>query len=377
MKRIALAIALLCHGIGASAADLASVYAMAQKNDPTLAAAQSTRDATLESEPLARSQLLPGVTLSGDATYTDVDVKDSGPVADDDSFGSAGAALQLVQPIYRKDLLVQLDQSRDQVAQADVDYTTAEQDLIVRVTEAYFGVLSAQDTLKFTEADVKAIARQLDQAKQRFEVGLIAITDVNEAQARYDQARANVIVAQNRLDDSIESLIEITGEPTGPLADLKTSIELKPPQPASLDEWTATALQNNPGVIDYQDAMFGPVTYDLVSLLRDCYIEWPIERVSKWALGFKQQAINAGLIESSISDETFSQWFDYMGMQRHLKVLGIFARLNHRDGKSGYLNDLPLTLDYFMRVANKYPITKPLHDLFIEWKIPQAIGNNQ
>ena len=249
MKRIALAIALLCHGIGASAADLASVYAMAQNNDPTLAAAQSTRDATLESEPLARSQLLPGVTLSGDATYTDVDVKESGPFADDDSFGSAGAALQLVQPIYRKDLLVQLDQSRDQVAQADVDYATAEQDLIVRVTEAYFGVLSAQDTLKFTEADVKAIARQLDQAKQRFEVGLIAITDVNEAQARYDQARANVIVAQNRLDDSIESLIEITGEPTGPLADLKTSIELKPPQPASLDEWTETALQNNPGVI--------------------------------------------------------------------------------------------------------------------------------
>ncbi|MGB5744650.1 MAG: TolC family outer membrane protein [Sedimenticolaceae bacterium] len=249
MKQIALAIALLCHGIGASAADLASVYAMAQKNDPTLAAAQATRDATLEAEPLAKSQLLPGVSLSGEASYTDRDVKDSGPFADDDRFGSAGAALQLVQAIYRKDLMVQLDQSRDQVAQADIDYTTAEQDLIVRVTEAYFGVLSAQDTLTFTEADVKAIARQLDQAKQRFEVGLIAITDVNEAQARYDQARANVIVAQNQLDDAIESLVEITKEPTGPLADLKTSIELKPPQPASLDEWTATALQNNPGVI--------------------------------------------------------------------------------------------------------------------------------
>ena len=248
MKRIALAIALLCHGIGASAADLASVYAMAQRNDPTLAAAQATRDATLEAEPLAKSQLLPGVTLSGDAGYTDRDVKDTGTGSGDDSFTSAGAALQLIQPIYRKDLLVQLDQSRDQVAQADVDYTTAEQDLIVRVTEAYFGVLSAQDTLTFTEADVKAIARQLDQAKQRFEVGLIAITDVNEAQARYDQARANVIVAQNRLDDAIESLVEITGEPTGPLADLKPSIELKP-QPASLAEWTATALQNNPGVI--------------------------------------------------------------------------------------------------------------------------------
>ncbi len=132
--------------------------------------------------------------------------------------------------------------------------------------------------------------------------------------------------------------------------------------------------ENNPGVIDYQDAMYGPVTYDLVSLLRDCYIEWPIEKVSKWALDFKQKAIKNGFIESNISDETFGQWFDYMGMQRHLKVLGIFARLNHRDGKSGYLKDLPLTLDYFMRVANKYPMTKPLHDLFIEWNIPQKIN---
>ena len=130
---------------------------------------------------------------------------------------------------------------------------------------------------------------------------------------------------------------------------------------------------DNPGVIDYQDAVLGPVTYDLVSLLRDCYIKWPIEKVSEWALAFKKDAVTTGLIHD-VSDETFSQWFDYMGMQRHIKVLGIFARLNHRDGKSAYLNDLPLTLEYFMSVANKYPLTRPLAELFKEWQIPEKIG---
>lgn len=134
---------------------------------------------------------------------------------------------------------------------------------------------------------------------------------------------------------------------------------------------------DNPGVIDYQDAVLGPVTYDLVSLLRDCYIEWPINKVNQWALSYKQKAIAAGLIDKSVSDETFSQWFDYMGMQRHLKVLGIFARLHYRDGKSGYLNDLPLTLDYFMRVSNKYALTRQLRDLFIEWDIPRKIRNKK
>lgn len=128
-----------------------------------------------------------------------------------------------------------------------------------------------------------------------------------------------------------------------------------------------------PGVIDYQDAVLGPVTYDLVSLLRDCYIKWPIEKVSKWALEYKKQAEQAGIVDK-VSDATFSQWFDYMGMQRHIKVLGIFARLNHRDGKTNYLNDLPLTLEYFMSVANKYPLTRELFELFNEWQVIEKIG---
>lgn len=130
---------------------------------------------------------------------------------------------------------------------------------------------------------------------------------------------------------------------------------------------------SNPGVIDYQDAMMGPLTYDLFSLLRDCYIKWPNDRVEAWVLDFKQMLEKSGSTLDT-SDEQFIEWFDYMGLQRHIKVLGIFARLNHRDGKSNYLNDLPLTLDYMMQVSQKYPDTKPLYDLFIEWQIQQQIG---
>ncbi len=132
---------------------------------------------------------------------------------------------------------------------------------------------------------------------------------------------------------------------------------------------------NNVGVIDYQDAMLGPISYDLVSLLRDCYIQWPNEKIAKWVLGYKKQAKDAGLM-NKVPDATFIQWFDYMGLQRHIKVLGIFARLNHRDGKAHYLDDLPLTLHYVMEVANKYPLTRPLVDLFNEWDIPAKIGSN-
>jgi outer membrane protein len=249
MKRIVLAIALALGVAGVNAADLAQVYEMAARNDPALQAARAGRDATFEAVPIAKSQLLPNISLSGDASYNHQDVNRSSLGSFEDDFESGNAALQLIQPLYRKDLSIALDQAEDQVKQAKVDYTAAQQDLIVRVTQAYFAVLSAQDTLTFTDADLKAIERQLDQAKQRFEVGLIAITDVNEAQARYDQARADKIVANNDLDNAVQALVEITGEPTGALARLKPGLKLQPPQPASIDEWTATAASNNPNVV--------------------------------------------------------------------------------------------------------------------------------
>ena len=112
---------------------------------------------------------------------------------------------------------------------------------------------------------------------------------------------------------------------------------------------------NNPGILDFQDAVIGPLTYDLVSLLRDCYIQWPRERVEDWALGYHDLALQTGILQDQHDDpQAFLQWFDLMGMQRHLKAAGIFARLNHRDGKPGYMADIPRTLSYVTEVAARY-----------------------
>jgi hypothetical protein len=114
---------------------------------------------------------------------------------------------------------------------------------------------------------------------------------------------------------------------------------------------------NNPGVIDYQDAVIGPITYDLVSLFKDCYIEWPRARVEGWLREYLSQT------DLDVDFKTLLRWFDFMGVQRHLKILGIFCRLNYRDGKSQYLHDLPLTLKYVIDTCQRYQALEPLHEL--------------
>jgi hypothetical protein len=109
----------------------------------------------------------------------------------------------------------------------------------------------------------------------------------------------------------------------------------------------------NPGIVDFQDAVAGPPTYDLVSLLRDCYIVWPRERVLGWAEAHRLALRSAGILDADAA--TWKRWFDLMGLQRHVKVLGIFCRLWYRDGKRGYLADLPRVLRYTLDVADEYP----------------------
>ena len=115
----------------------------------------------------------------------------------------------------------------------------------------------------------------------------------------------------------------------------------------------------NPGVLDFQDAMRGAITYDLVSLFKDCYIVWPRERVLAWLRRYRRRALAAGLAAGAHEAE-FIRWFDLMGVQRHLKVLGVFARLWYRDGKAGYLRDLPTVLDYVLATVGDYPELAPL-----------------
>ncbi len=119
---------------------------------------------------------------------------------------------------------------------------------------------------------------------------------------------------------------------------------------------------HNPGILDFQDAVHGPLTYDLVSLLRDCYIAWPQDRVVAWALDFRRRAASAGLPVGA-DEQQFLRWFDLMGVQRHLKASGIFARLWHRDGKPGYLADVPRTLEYVAQACARHADLAPLGEL--------------
>ena len=159
-----------------------------------------------------------------------------------------------------------------------------------------------------------------------------------------------------RLDDQQKSVLDS-------IYDLLIESALEQPQVFVHRDYHSRNLmlvdENNPGVIDYQDAVIGPVTYDLVSLFKDCYIEWPGNKVEHWL----DQYLQLTPIELPVDRIQFIRWFDLMGVQRHLKVLGIFARLNYRDGKSQYLDDLPLTLKYVVDACNRYQELKPLLNL--------------
>ena len=130
--------------------------------------------------------------------------------------------------------------------------------------------------------------------------------------------------------------------------------------------------ETNPGILDFQDAVHGPVTYDAVSLLKDCYVTWPPARVREWLLSYRGMLARAGFALPGDAD-TFVRWFDLMGLQRHIKVLGIFARLFHRDGKAGYLKDLPRVLAYVREAAPGYPETAEFAE-FLRTRIDPAFA---
>lgn len=127
---------------------------------------------------------------------------------------------------------------------------------------------------------------------------------------------------------------------------------------------------NNPGILDFQDAVIGPITYDLASLLRDCYIAWPPDQVYAWVKAYRLRLLKAGILPED-NEAQFLRWFDWMGIQRHLKAIGIFARLNIRDGKPGYLKDIPRTLGYVVAVSRRYPELQALYDLLRETIVPR------
>ncbi|HJT99321.1 MAG TPA: phosphotransferase [Rhodanobacteraceae bacterium] len=129
-------------------------------------------------------------------------------------------------------------------------------------------------------------------------------------------------------------------------------------------------ILTTPGIVDFQDALVGPIAYDLASLLRDCYIAWEPERVDGWVESYRERLRHAHLVDTHVDAARFRRWFDLAGLQRHLKVLGNFSRLWYRDGKAQYLQDLPLTWHYVLTVARRYPDIAPLADL-----LERALGD--
>ena len=130
------------------------------------------------------------------------------------------------------------------------------------------------------------------------------------------------------------------------------------------------------GIIDFQDGVYGPITYDLASILRDAYIDWPQQQVEDWAKLYFAKAREAGLI-GALSDDQLMLWFDWMGLQRHIKIVGIFARLNIRDGKPAYMADIPRTFKYIREVSAKYDALIPFHTWLEQTLVPFLEANGQ
>ena len=221
-------------------------FLLARDNDPQLKVADATRLAEAETKDQSVALLLPTITLSGNTDNVSSETKNSSffPAVKED-YNSKGYSLNITQPVYHHDFWVGLRQADATVAQAEADYGVAKQDLIIRLASRYFDLLAAQDNLDFARAEKQATTRQLEQAKQRFEVGLIAITDVHEAQAQYDLTVAQEISAENSLANAREALQEITGQYEQSPAALRNDIPLLTPSPADIEQWVNKARQQN------------------------------------------------------------------------------------------------------------------------------------
>jgi outer membrane protein len=232
----------------AAAEDLIQIYRDAVANDPTLAAARATWEATQEVLPQARANLLPAVTLQGNANrqnfYERLHNVDPG-FSFSTKFPEYNYTVSATQPLFRKQNLVAYDQAKQTVGQSDYTLASAQQDLIVRVAQAYFDVLLARFTIELTESQKAAVSENLAQAKRNFEVGTATITDTNDAQAKYDQIVAQELSVQNDLDNKIAALRAIIGRQPKDLKRFTGKYEPQLPTPNSLDAWVDMGLRDN------------------------------------------------------------------------------------------------------------------------------------
>jgi outer membrane protein len=238
--------------INSFGADLSYVYKLSQKNDQQYLQELASHRIVLESRTRAFSQLLPSINFSAKTTRNDQDISNSGAAVGSSgevNFNSRGYRLSITQPLFRRDRFIALEQAGSEIKQAEAELIEAQGELIIRIAERYFNILAKVDSLEFAQTEVKSLNRQLEQAKQRFEVGLSAITDVHEAQAGYDLAVAQKIQAHNAIDDSREAMRELTGEYIIEFNQLGESMSLVSPEPQAIEAWTQLSLDQNLGII--------------------------------------------------------------------------------------------------------------------------------
>ncbi|MDQ1363621.1 MAG: Type secretion protein TolC [Pseudomonadota bacterium] len=226
----------------AATMDFMQAFEQAQKDDPRILGAEFEYQAMREIQPQARAALLPHVELD---IFAGTHNLETTAMPDDDRYDTDGYALTLTQSLYNHSNWLQWQQADLTVAIGEAKVNAARQDLIVRVAQAYYSWLAAQDNLKLATAEKESIGKQLEQNQQRFHVGLIAITDVKESQAQYDLSVAQWIAAENSRATARENLRNLIGVLPENLAPLNEEIPLLMPQPENMDEWIKTAQQNN------------------------------------------------------------------------------------------------------------------------------------
>jgi outer membrane protein len=225
-----------------SAQDLVAVYSLALENDAELQIAEFDYLAAIQAVPFARSANKPQISLNANAAASEIDDSER----DDSSETNTGYSLNLTQSLYDNVVTGNINAAEATSAAQLARVQAARQSLVLRVAQTYFGILAAQDNVDFTYAERTAIARQLEQAEKRFEVGLIAITDVHEAQARFDTSDAQAILAENILDNAYQALVVITGDDSiKSLSRLGDELKLEVPQPSGTEAWVKLALEFN------------------------------------------------------------------------------------------------------------------------------------
>jgi outer membrane protein len=223
-------------------ADLVQILRDAFASDAQYASARATRDAGLEALPQGLAGLLPTISASAFTQMNNLDLSFRGALPTSYRVGNSNAiTFSLTQPLFNWNNIMAYREAGFKAAQAEAQFSQATQDLIVRVSQAYFDVLASQDSIAFIQAQKTAISEQLAQAKRNFEVGTATITDTHEAQARYDLSTAQEIAAQSDLEIKKRALQQIIGKFPDRLAPIRPSVQINPPKPATMEEWASAA----------------------------------------------------------------------------------------------------------------------------------------